>query len=106
MKPGLIEEMLEHCQQLIDMIDRVGACPELTVIHETFVESVNRAMKAYEEGKIAVDLRALPPVMYSFATEELPVLCQGGPDDIQNARRQLKLFMVSVKEILKPKYNK
>lgn len=98
-----IEEMLELCQALIDMIGSVGACPDLTVIQQSFSDTVDDAMKAYKRGEIEVDIRTLPPVMYDFATEELSVLCTGDAADLEKARKQLGLFITSVKELVHPR---
>ena len=98
-----IEEMLELCQALIDMIGGVGACPDLTVMQQSFSDTVDDAMKAYKKGEIEVDIRTLPPVMYAFATEELPVLCTGDAADLEKARKQLGLFINSVKELVQPR---
>jgi hypothetical protein len=98
-----IDEMLELCQALIDMIGGVGACPDLFVMQKSFSDAVDRAMSAYKNGEIEVDIRTLPPVMYAFATEELPVLCQGDAEDLEKAKKQLGLFMTSVKELVRPR---
>lgn len=63
-------------------------------------------MKAHKKGEIEVDIRTLPPVMYAFATEELPILCGGGPVDLLKAEQHLNLFVVSVKELVHPRANK
>ncbi len=97
-----IDDMLELCQALIDMIGGAGACPDLFVMQKTFSDTVDRAMDAYKKGEITVDIRTLPPLMYAFATEELPVLCQGDVEDLEKARKQLGLFITSVKELVKP----
>ena len=52
-------------------------------------------MVAYKNGEIEADIRTLPPIMYAFATEELPVLCQGDEEDLEKARKQLGLFKTS-----------
>jgi len=101
-----IEEMLELCQALIDMIGGVGACPDVTIVQQSFSDAVDDTMKAYKRGEIEVDIRTLPPVMYTFATEELPILCGGGPEDLLKAEQQLNLFVVSVKELIRPRPNK
>ncbi|MFW9849699.1 MAG: hypothetical protein ACFFF4_11180 [Candidatus Thorarchaeota archaeon] len=98
-----IDEMLELCQALIDMIGGVGACPDLFVMQESFSDAVDKAMTAYKNGEIEVDIRTLPPIMYAFATEELPLLCQGDAEDLEQARKQLNLFMTSVRELVNPK---
>lgn len=99
MKPNPIEEMFDICNTLIEMIDVVGVCPDLISMQETFSETVENAMKAYQRGEIDVDIRMLPPAMYAFATEELPVLCAGNPDDLRRAKQQLKLFIASMNEL-------
>ncbi len=98
-----IDEMLELCQALIDMIGGAGACPDLFIMQQSFSDTVDRAMKSYKNGEIEVDIRNLPPIMYAFATEELPILCQGDIEDLEKARKQLGLFMTSVRELVNPK---
>ncbi len=103
MNQNPIEEMLDICQALIEMIENVGACPDVTAMQETFSDAVDSAMKAYQDGKIEVDIRTLPPVMYAFATDELPVLCHGSQEDLERAKQQLKLFIVAVNELVRPR---
>jgi hypothetical protein len=103
MKTNPIDKMLDIAQTIIVMIDDVGACPDLSAMQQTFSDTVDNAMKAYKEGQIQVDIRTLPPVMYAFAMEELPILCQGSEEDLKKAKQQLKLFIVSIRELVKPR---
>lgn len=103
MEPNPIDEMLDIAQALIDMIEEVGACPDLSSMQQTFSNAVDNAMKAYQNGEIEVDIRTLPPVMYAFAMEELPLLCQGTEADLRMAKQQLGLFLVSIKELVNPR---
>ena len=103
MKQNPIEEMLDICHALIDMIENVGACPDVTAMQETFSDAFTSAMRAYQAEEIEVDIRTLPPIMFAFATEELPILCSGSQEDLDKAKQQLKLFIVAVNELVHPK---
>ncbi len=95
--------MLEACEMLVEIIEIQGACPDMTLALNVFTEAVSKAMRLYQEGTIETDVRTLPPVMYEFVENELPVLCSGDASDLEKARKQLNLFIVSVKELVQPR---
>ncbi len=100
-----IKEMLDIADALIEIIEKLGACPDVTTVQQMFSATVGKAIKAYQEGKIEVDIRSMPPVMYTFTMEELPHLCKGNEDDLNRAKQQLKLFITSIRELVNPMVN-
>ncbi len=97
-----IDEIIRTCKQLIREIEAGTRCANLALIQQQFSKAVEFAMSEYKAGRIKVSLEALPEVMYIFATKDLPKLCAGDEVSIKRAYSQLKLFLNTMEQILKP----
>ncbi|TXT55719.1 MAG: hypothetical protein BAJATHORv1_30099 [Candidatus Thorarchaeota archaeon] len=96
-----IDAIKTTCIELIEALEQ-DSCPDLNKFAISFSKAVDRAMEAYNAGQISVDMSTLPRVMHQFATEELPKLCAGNSDDRRIARKQCKLFLVTMEELVQP----
>ncbi len=94
--------MIRCCEELISAIENGDRCEQLMEKQRAFSESVENAMRAYKAGKILTQLPALPEVMYQFATKKLPEMCAADEEQIHRALTQLKLFLVTVQNVVKP----
>ncbi|MBD3404832.1 MAG: hypothetical protein GF411_01695 [Candidatus Lokiarchaeota archaeon] len=99
-----IDKIRTSCNELIVALEQ-DSCPDLIVIAMNFSNAVDQAMDAYKRGEISVDMSVMPKIMHSFATEELPDLCRGNKEDREKARKQCRLFLITMEELVQPKSN-
>lgn len=99
---GLIDNMLIEADNLISKVSSGSSVKSCFPVQERFSAIVEGAMKAFKEGKIQVDVKALPLPMYFWATEELPEKIKN-PENFDSIVTQLKLFKNSINHILNPK---
>ena len=98
----IIEEMLDQIDILFKELSNRSSIKDCIPIQEKFTEIVEYAMNAFKQGKISVDVKALPLPMYFWATEELPQKIQA-QENLKEIQIQLKLFKNSILHILNPK---
>ncbi|MHA1883203.1 MAG: hypothetical protein ACTSUO_09175 [Candidatus Thorarchaeota archaeon] len=99
-----IEKLRYSCETLLNAVETSENGVSIDSYVAQFISTIEDAMDAYKAGKIKVDMDTLPKIMYMFATEELPTLCNCESVDLENIRRQLKLFLVTMQQLVKPEY--
>ena len=99
---GIIDEMLSEVENLIREVSNCESVESCFPIQDRFTSIVEQAMKDFKEGKIQVDVKALPLPMYFWATEELPAKIKD-PENLESIKTQLILFKNSILHILNPK---
>ena len=98
---ALIEEMLNYIDTLINELSSCTSVDSCIPIQKNFTQTVKEAMNLFKEGKITVDVKALPLTMYYWATEELPDKIKN-INNLKSIRDQLTLFKNSIIHILNP----
>ncbi len=94
--------MLEALAELHKAIKSALSLEEIRVTQERFSMIVEGAMQAYRTGRVQVDLRALPEVMYHWATVELPLQAKNN-SNFSKIQQQLELFKNLIDHLLHPR---
>lgn len=98
-----LDRVVRTCTVLHDLLLSDPSCPEVELRVADFANAVDRAMDVYRAGKIRVEMHTMIPLMYEFAVSELPELCRQGPDALERARKQLRLFLTTMEQLLRPR---
>lgn len=99
-----IENMKISCQNLLKKLDGCEECPDIEYCLAQFISAVEEAMQIFNSGDIKVEMGTLPRTMHMFSTEELPVLCQGDASDRKKACQHLRLFLVTMDQLVRPEF--
>lgn len=99
-----IDSMKTSCQELLSILDGTEECHDIEPHLTKFISAVEEAMQIFNSGEIKVEMGTLPKTMHIFVTQDLPRLCQGDSPNILKACQNLRLFLVTMDQLVKPEY--
>lgn len=94
-----LKNIINTLEELILAIETGGNYNEKQIAFSTAIE---RAWESYSKGEIDTKVKALPRVMYIYATKELPEEISNG--NLKKVLVDLKQFKTTMNYVVEPSY--